>query len=215
MRYENIDENPPPEKIRISWIASGERALRVGHYLNPLLSVCQEPSIVVLPDQRMFCTMRTMTGYIWYSLSSDRGETWCAPRPLLRKDHGKPILQPIFCCPIYPMSDGRFLLIHHPEFNGVDPGNSGGPNSNRRPAYMAVGEFRPRAEQPIWFSESRLLMDNGGHGIGPRNRVDIGGYTSFTTKGGKNVLWHPERKFFLLGKIITAEMLRGLSPPKG
>lgn len=215
MRFLNIDDNPPPEKIRIQWIASGERALRVGHYLNPLLSICQEPSIVVLPDKRLFCTMRTMTGYIWYSLSSDGGETWCAPRPLLRKDYGLPILQPIFCCPIYKMADGRFLLIHHPEFNGVDPGNSGGPKSNRRPAYLAVGEFRPRAEQPVWFSESRLLMDNGGHGIGPLKRVDIGGYTSFTTRGGKNVLWHPERKFFLLGKIITAEMLKGLSPPRG
>jgi len=214
MRFDNIDENPTPEKIRISWFASDEQALRVGHYLNPSLSVCQEPSIVVLPDKRMFCTMRTMTGYIWYSLSADGGESWCAPRPLLRKDHWKPILQPIFCYPIYRMADGRYLLIHHPEFNGVDPGNSSGPQSNRRPAYIAVGEFRPRAEQPIWFSESRLLMDNGGHGIGPLKRVDIGGYTSFTTRGGKNVLWHPERKFFLLGKIITSEILANLTVPK-
>ncbi|MCP5112203.1 MAG: hypothetical protein GY953_15350, partial [bacterium] len=86
--------------------------------------------------------------------------------------------------------------------------------SNRRPAYVAVGEFRPAAEQPIWFSESRLLMDNGGHGIGPLNRVDIGGYTSFTTRGGKNVLWHPERKFFLLGKTITTGILDGLTAPR-
>jgi len=28
------------------------------------------------------------------------------------------------------------------------------------------------------------------------------------------VLWHPERKFFLLGTIIAAEMVRGFSPPK-
>jgi len=214
MRFENIDANPRPEQIRISWFASGERALRVGHQMSPEMSVCQEPSLVRLPDGRMFCVMRTMTGYIWYSLSADGGETWCAPRPLLRKDHGKPILQPIFCCPIYPMADGRYLLIHHPAFNGVAPGNSGGPKSNRRPAYIAVGEFRPKAEQPLWFSQSRLLMDNGGNGIGPLNRVDIGGYTSFTTRQGKNVLWHPERKFFLLGKRIDEEILRGLAAPR-
>jgi hypothetical protein len=214
MRFENIDANPEPKDIRIRWFASGDQALRVGHNLNPSLSVCQEPGLVYLPDGRLFCTLRTMTGYIWYTLSSDGGETWCAPRPLLRKDHGKPILQPIFCCPVYQMADGRYLLIHHPEFNGVDPGNSGGPKGNRRPAYIAVGEFRPRAEQPIWFSESRLLMDNGGNGIGPLMRVDIGGYTSFTTRGGRNVLWHPERKFFLLGKTITPEILAGLAAPK-
>jgi hypothetical protein len=214
MRYENIDANPKPQDIRISWFASGEKALRVGHQLNPDLSVCQEPSVVTLPDGRLFCTMRTMTGYIWYSVSSDGGETWCAARPLLRKDLGRPILQPIFCCPVYRMADGRYLLVHHPEFNGVAPGNSGGPKSNRRPAYVAVGEFRPKAEQPLWFSESRLLMDNGGNGIGPLNRVDIGGYTSFTTRGGRNVLWHPERKFFLLGKTITKEILAGLTVPQ-
>ena len=73
--FENIDDNPAPEDIRISWFASDQRALRVGHYLNPLLSICQEPSIVVLPDGRLFCTLRTMTGYIWYSLSGDDGTT--------------------------------------------------------------------------------------------------------------------------------------------
>jgi hypothetical protein len=143
-------------------------------------------------------------------VSADDGRTWCSPRPLLRKDHGQPILQPLFCCPIYQIADGRYLLVHHPEFGGKDPGNSSGPKSNRRPAYVAMGEFRPDAEQPVWFSASRLLMDNDGVGMGPLNRVDIGGYTSFTTRGGNNVLWHPDRKFFLLGKKISPEILEGV-----
>jgi hypothetical protein len=112
------------------------------------------------------------------------------------------------------MADGRYLLIHHPAFGGKDPGNSNGPSSNRRPAYIAVGQFRPGAQQPLWFSESRLLMDNDGAGLGPLDRVDIGGYTSFTSRGGNNVLWHPERKFFLLGKKITPEILAGLDVPR-
>ncbi len=214
MRFENIDDNPEPADITMSWFASDERALRVPHYTNPLLSVAQEPSIVRLPDRRLVCTIRTMTAYIWYSISDDDGETWCAPRPLLRNDHGLPILQPLFCCPIYSMADGRYLLVHHPAFGGTDPGKSGGLDSNRRPAYIAVGEYRPGAEQPIWFSESKMLMDNDGQGIGPLKRVDIGGYTSFTTHNGENVLWHPERKFFLLGKIIRPEFLADLSVPK-
>ncbi|MBN1490445.1 MAG: hypothetical protein JXA69_11065, partial [Phycisphaerae bacterium] len=125
------------------------------------------------------------------------------------------VLQPLFCCPIYKMADGRYLLIHHPAFGGRDPSKSGGPGGNRRPAFMAVGEFRPGADQPIWFSESRMLMDNAGIGLGPLNRVDIGGYTSFTVRNGINVLWHPERKFFLLGKKITPELLAGLTVPRG
>ena len=119
------------------------------------------------------------------------------PRPLLRKDHGLPILQPIFCCPIYQLADGRYVLIHHNNdgrLNGCEPEDS---FTNRRPAYIALGEFRPNAEQPLWFSDSRLLMDNDNVKFGPRQGIDIGGYTSFTTRQGNNVLWHPERKFFL------------------
>jgi len=39
MRYENIDDDPTPEKIEISWFAWGDRALRVPHNDDPLLSV--------------------------------------------------------------------------------------------------------------------------------------------------------------------------------
>ena len=62
---------------------------------------------------RTWGVMRTISGCIWYSLSDDDGETWCSPRPLLRKDHGRPILQPVSCCPIYRLADGRYVLLHH------------------------------------------------------------------------------------------------------
>jgi hypothetical protein len=213
MRYENIDDNPDPKDIEISWSAWGDQALRVPHYDDPLLSVAQEPSLVRLPDKRLFCVMRTMSGYIWYSLSDDDGYTWCNPRPLLRKDFGLPILQPIFCCPIYQLADGRYVLIHHNNSGRVDGCEPEDTRVNRRPCYLALGEYRPDAEQPIWFSESKLLMDNDNVKFGPRQGIDIGGYTSFTTRKGNNVLWHPERKFFLLGKRITTEFLADLHVP--
>lgn len=213
MRFDNIDDNPEPKDIRITWSAD-EAALRVPHYANPSLSVAQEPSLVRLPDQRLFCVMRTMSGYIWYSLSSDDGRTWCAPRPLLRRDHGLPILEPLCCCPIYPYDEGRYILLHHNNdgrFQGCEPEDTG---KNRRPAFIALGEFRPGAEQPIWFSESKQLMDNDGVGIGPLNRIDIGVYPSTTNRSGNFVLWHPDRKFFLLGKKIAPEWLADLSVPR-
>lgn len=214
MRYENIDQNPEPPDMRITWSAWGTDALRVPHYSNPNLSVSQEPSLVRLPDQRLFCTMRTMTGFIWYTLSSDDGASWCNPRPLLRRDHGQPIPQPICCCPIYQLHDGRYVLLHHNNdgrFEGCRPEDS---HRNRRPAFIALGEYRQTADQPIWFSESKQLMDTGGVGIGPLKRNEIGVYPSFTTRGGNNVLWHPDRKFFLVGKRITSEFLADLVVPK-
>lgn len=162
--------------------------------------------------------MRTMTGYIWYSVSLD-GENWCASRPLLRKDKGLPIKAPLCCTPIYLLSNGKFLLIHQDNNGGI---GTDGINLNepsfmikcRRPAAIALGEFRKDAEQPIWFSESRVLMDNDGVKLGPLQRLDIGVYPSMTFTGGSDVLWHPERKFFLLGKKITDEIISGMLVPE-
>jgi hypothetical protein len=219
MRFENIDAHPRPRDLRIRYSAWGEDALRVPYYRDPLLSVAQEPSLVRLPNQDLFCVMRTNSGYIWYSVSRDDGETWCNPRPLLRRDHGTPVLQPVSCCPIYQMADGRYLLLHHNQRGDIEsrPENTHWP---RHPAYIAVGEFRPKADQPLWFSDSRVLMATDGIGVdgtreSPENRVQtgIGIYTSFTVSGGQNVLWYPDRKCFLLGKRITEAMLEGLAAP--
>ena len=211
MRFENLDGDPEPCDLQISYPGWGEDALRVPYYLDPLNTVAQEPSIVRLPDKRLFCVMRTMTGYIWYSVSSDSGETWGNPRPLLRKDHGQVIEQPIHCCPIYQLTDGRYALLHNLRLEGLDYADN---NNNRRPAYIALGEFRPDADQPIWFSDSKQLMDNDNVRLGPLQRLECGCYPSFTTRGGKNVLWHPDRKFFLLGKEITADFLTALRVPE-
>ncbi|MBN2449393.1 MAG: exo-alpha-sialidase [Lentisphaeria bacterium] len=212
MRFENLDSDPEPKDILLGFSAWGDRALRVPFYLDPLNSVAQEPSLTPLPDGRLFCTMRTVTGYIWYSLSGDAGETWCNPRPLLRRDHGPVIEEPICCCPIYRLHDGRYVLLHHLRRDGLRYEDSA---HNRWPAYLAVGEFRAHADQPVWFSASRQFMTHDGVGIGPTSRTDLGVYPSMTSRGGQDILWHPDRKFFLVGKRITPEWLAGLSVPPG
>lgn len=220
MRFENVDDHPQVGDLRVTYWAWGDQALRVPHFKYPLLSVAQEPSIVRLPDDRLFCVMRTNSGYIWYSVSKDDGETWCNPRPLLRKDHGLPILQPVSCCPIYQLADKRYVLLHHNNRGDIDskPERTAEP---RRPAFIALGEFRPDADQPVWFSESKQLMDTEGYAVdgrkeGSANRlqIGIGLYPSFTTRQGNNVLWHADRKFYLVGKRITPEFLSDLVVPR-
>jgi hypothetical protein len=216
MRFTNVDDNPEPRDLKVRYHAWGDKALRVPYYRDPLMTVAQEPSIVRLPDQSLFCVMRTNSGYIWYSTSKDDGENWCSPRPLLREDFGLPILQPVSCCPIYRLADGRYVLLHHNNRGAYTekPEATWGP---RRPAFIALGEFRPGKDQPVWFSESKQLMDNDDVGVDgdPKSRQkNIGVYTSFTTRKGDNVLWYPERKFFLLGKKITPEFLADLKVPR-
>jgi hypothetical protein len=53
-------------------------------------------------------------------------------------------------------------------------------------------------------------MDNDNVPLGPLNRVDLGVYSSFTNRNSEDVLWHPDRKFFVLGKKITPEFLKDL-----
>jgi hypothetical protein len=89
-------------------------------------------------------------------------------------------------------------------------------HSPRNPAYIALGEFRPGADQPVWFSDSKLFLDNGGRG--PDGKIQGSGqvavYTSFTDRNGKQILWYPDAKCWLLGREITPEVRSGLSVPE-
>ena len=85
----------------------------------------------------------------------------------------------------------------------------------RSPSYLALGEFRPDAEQPIWFSESKMFLDTGDLTFWDEKRDgQIGVYTSFTTKGGNNVLWDCDRKFYLIGKRVTDAFLADMRVPE-
>ena len=224
MRFENVDDNPPCDRLDVRYVASNDRALRVAFPGHPELSVAQEPSIVALPDGRLFAVLRTSTGHPYYSVSDDEGDSWSPPRVLRQCDRGDKLLHPLSPCPIYEISPGRYVLLYH---NHDGHFEDWGPTENlyhRRPITLAVGEFRPEADQPVWFSRPKFLMDNDGVPLGwlaerlrenPRHarRADLAMYASFTIRGGRRILWYPDRKFFLLGKIITDEFLSDLSAP--
>ena len=217
VRFDNIDDDPEPKDLEIRYNAWGDKALRVPHWREPLLSVAQEPSLVRLPDGRLLCVMRTNSGMIWYSLSEDDGETWQHTRPLLNRDYGKPLLQPVACCPIYSLADGRYVLLYHNNRGDISPAidepeETSGP---RFPAHLALGEYRPNADQPIWFSEPKVFIEITTQGVtgekDPRHSVAC--YTSFTTRGNRNILWYPDRKCFLLGKNVKDEFLADMEVP--
>jgi len=210
MRFENVDDNPAVQDLRISWFAANEKALAVPFPSHPDVSACQEPSIVKLPDGRLFCVMRTCSGSPFWSVSSDLGETWTQPRRLLRKDGGEPLLHPLSPCPMYDVGgneagSGRYALFIHSHdgyYQGYGPADS---SYHRRPIYLVPGRFQPGADQPVWFDEPRFFMDHDGVSLGKphtRGRLDLALYSSFTVRGGQPVLWYPERKFFLLGRRL-------------
>ncbi len=221
MRFENIDDNPLPEEMIISWLPVDKEGLEVPHKIYPEISVSQEPALVLLPDKRLFAVMRTMTGHIWYSVSQNDGETWRNPEVLRYKDGGEKVTNPMASSPIYSLSNGKYLLVFNNN-NGkkgeYDQFKENWDNGNqlnflRHPAFIALGEFRADAHQPIWFSKPKMILDTQGITFGPKGTASVAMYPSLTEWKGRLTLWYPDRKHFLLGKYITDDILNGMDVP--
>ena len=76
-----------------------------------------------------------------------------------------------------------------------------------RPVCIAVGQFRPGAHQPIWFSQAKLLMDTQRVRVGTQKRMTMAMYSSLTEREGERIVWYADRKQFVVGKEIPDEML--------
>lgn len=160
MRFENLDDDPEPRDIQIRYTAWGDEALRVPHRDNPYLSVAQEPSLVRLPDQSIFCVMRTCTGYIWWSQSLDDGESWCSPRPLLHRDFGLPLMNPVGPDPIYQLSDGRYILFYHNNRGGrVVDGIQYSLDDPKSGSLSMYSSFTNRnGNDVLWYPDSKFFL---------------------------------------------------------
>jgi hypothetical protein len=173
MRFDNIDDNVEPAQLKISFFGFDKDAIEVPFPGQP-------------------------------------GKTWTKARPLLRKDNGTPLLHPLSPCPIFDLggpaaASGHYALFihgHDGHYKGFTPRDT---QMNRRPVLKVIGHFHAEAEQPIWFDEPEFFFDHDGLLVGPPGklgRLDLALYSSSTIVNGKAVLWYPDRKFFLLGKII-------------
>jgi hypothetical protein len=207
MCFENIDQDPEPIDLKIRYFMSNEGALQVGLVGYPNVSVVQEPSIVKLPDGRLFCTLRTTVGNPYFSVSEDQGESWRKPEPLCQNDDGPLLLHPCSPCPIYEIDKGEYIFFYHNHDGNFLRWTPKDTTYHRRPICLAHGQFHPKANQPIWFSDPWYFMDNGGVSM---LRADLAMYASITPYQDGVVFWYPDRKFFLLGKKIPREMVYSL-----
>lgn len=214
MRFENIDEEPDPADLRITWLPDGDMGIEVENGMLPFMSTAQEPALALLPDGGLFCLMRTMTGSVQYSVSKDDGRHWSTALPLRYRDDGDVMPHPMSPCPIYGLERGLFLLAFH-----NNPGERLGfsqwkekwddneANFFRNPLFLAVGRHHPEARQPIWFGRPHNFLDTADIAVGPKRTAETGTYTSLTEYGGETVFWYPDRKYYLLGKRIPPSLL--------
>ncbi|WP_352423365.1 sialidase family protein [Proteiniphilum sp.] len=210
MRFVNIDDNPGVPGIKIEWYPEDDKGLEVQNPVYPHMSVAQEPALVLLPDGKLFTVMRNMTGYIYYSVSSDNGRTWIPTRILRYSDTREGIAHPMSPCPIYRLTDGRFILFFHNNAGkrfGYDQHNKNWEinytNVIRNPTYYVIGEFKKDADQPIWFGKPVEILNSNDIAVSPKMSTEVGTYCSITEYDGKTILWYPDRKRFLLGKYLN------------
>lgn len=192
LQFDNIDDNPAVDAIRLSFFSANEKALKVEH--PKFGAAAEEIGLVKLPDGRIFGIMRTSAGYPFWTQSRDDGVTWTQPRPLLDRDGGTPYLHPRSPCPIYDWkgceaaSGFYFALVHNTfDFDGERE------YQKRGPLYLIAGRFNPAAGQPVEFAPPKLFAEReNGNSF----------YTSYTVVDGKGILWFPDHKFYLLGREI-------------
>lgn len=200
-QYDNIDDDPEIEEIRISFFNTEGESFDAAaveteeHYVGREIPSVEEACIVGLPDGRLFAVMRTSIGHPIWSVSADQGRHWTRPEVLRERDGGPSILHPRSPCPIYDVEgpeahSGRYALFVHDsfDFNGMTS------YQNRGPVYRHDGRYVPGAHQPVWFDEGPVLFS-------PR---DTGNsfYTSSTALDGVPVLWFGDTKFYLFGKRL-------------
>ena len=192
LQFDNIDDNPAVDALKLSFFSTNEKALKVEH--PKFGSAAEEIGLVKLPDGRLFGLMRTSAGHPFWTQSRDGGETWSQPKPLLDRDGGTPYLHPRSPCPLYDWkgceaASGLYFALVHNTFDLEGKSEY----QKRGPLYLIAGRFDPNAEQPIAFAAPKLFAEReNGNSF----------YTSYTVADGQGILWFPDHKFYLLGRII-------------
>lgn len=204
LRFENLDADPDCGDLEITLLTPDEQSLRFPIAGHPERSLVQEPSIVELPDGRLFAVMRSVSGHPVCAQSRDGGEHWSRPEILTYGDGLPPLAHPLSPCPCYRLNETEYLLFFHN--HGADFGpwrNHDG--RGRRPIYLSLGRFAPGDGQPLRFSAPISLMDSDN--VELNRRSDLALYSSFEAVDGRPVLFYPDRKHFLVGRIIGPELL--------
>ncbi|RKX30234.1 MAG: hypothetical protein DRP71_15380 [Verrucomicrobia bacterium] len=214
LRFENLDDDPEVVDLEIRFTAGNDDALQYPYPDFPDVSVIQEPTLIALPDERLFCIMRTSAGCPVYSVSEDGGIRWSSPLPMRFQDDGETLKHPLSPSPLYDAGMGDFLFFYHDNDGHFEQWKPTDSSWNRRPVFLLRGQFRPDAKQPVWFSRKALFMDNDGVAIGHgKGRSDLAMYASVTLEGEDPVIWYPDRKYFLLGRRIPRETITAMNVP--
>ena len=119
---------------------------------------------------------------------------------------------------MFSLEDGRYLCVFYNnpgkrlgyDSNGY-PMMAQGMNVTRGPLHLMLGRFDPESKQPIRFGKPLKFIDTDCVALGMYKQCCTApSYVALTQWKGKTMLWYPDRKYNILGKEITPEILQML-----
>lgn len=106
---QNIETETDPEKLTWETFPKGGEGIYADRNIS---NVSEEHSFVVLSDNSIFCTFRTVTGHPYCAYSRDGGKSFSQPKPLTYAD-GRYIKHPRAANFIWKCQNGKYLYWFH------------------------------------------------------------------------------------------------------
>ena len=106
---QNIETETNPEKLTWETFPKGGRGIRTDRTVS---NISEEHSFVVLSDNSIFCTFRTVTGHPYCAYSRDGGVSFSEPEPLTY-DNGRQVKHPRAANFIWKCENGKYLYWYH------------------------------------------------------------------------------------------------------
>lgn len=211
LRFENLDDDPEIPDLKLTLLTAG-KSLRFPIPDDPRgNSLIQEPTLNELPDGRLFAVQRTVAGTAAWSVSADGGESWSEPETLRYGDGPstcRTAAEPVPVLHAVERGIRAFLSQSQRTLRAVDR-----TCDRNAPADLhGIRKIRSRRQAAVRFSAPLSWIDSDN--IELNHRCDLAMYSSFEYVDGRPVLFFPDRKHFLVGKVIDRERLAKAVFPK-
>jgi hypothetical protein len=141
-RSDNLTTEQDPAKIRWEMLPDGDTGLRA-----PYGPIADEHNLTALSDGSLYCTYRTIDGFLCHAYSRDGGHTWDGPQYATYSPGGRRMKHPRAANFVRKFSNGKYLLWFH---------NHGGKYfMDRNPAWLCGGIER---DGYIHWSQPEIVL---------------------------------------------------------
>jgi hypothetical protein len=185
MKSENILTEPDPEKIQWQTLPDGDEGLQA-----PKRAVADETNIVSMNDGSLYCTYRTIDGYMCHGYSRDGGHTWTTSHATY-SPQGRRIKHSRAHCPVSKFSNGKYLLWFHNHGGEATHKTYQSYYPGRNPVWVCGGIEK---NGQLYWSEPEILL----YDVDPQVRIS---YPDFVEEEGEYYVTETQKTIARIHKI--------------